>query len=309
MRRLTMEAYMEIIAVGSVALDTIETPCARVENVWGGSAVYFAFAASFFSPPGIVGAAGEDFPEECLAAMKERGIGLEGLEIRPGKTFAWEGRYFANMNERETLSVCPNVFENYKPVLPESYRDAKFVFLGNISPELQIEVLSQVRKPELVAADTMDLWINNEKEALLELLARIDVLILNDSEARLLTGETNLLLSARAINGLGPDTVIIKRGESGALLVKSGEPAALTPAYPLSSFKDPTGAGDAFGGGFMGYLASAGKIDDEAFKTAAACGGVVASFCVEGFSLDSLASARREDIERRLETLRKLASF
>lgn len=300
---------MKIITIGSVALDTIETPEERVENVWGGSAVYFSFAASFFSPPGVVAAAGEDFPAECLAEMRERGIDLEGLEIREGKTFAWEGKYFKNMNERETLSVCPNVFENYTPVLPESYRDAEYVFLGNISPRQQLEVLSQVESPGFTAADTMDLWISNEREALLELLKRIDMLILNDSEARLLTGEQNLLLAAGAISGLGPDKVIIKRGENGAILVNSGEPAATLPAYPLKSFKDPTGAGDAFAGGFMGCIAEEGRRGDEALSRAAAYGTVLASFSVEGFSLDRLKSVTRGEVEERFENFRRLTVF
>ncbi len=300
---------MDIITVGSIALDTIETPGDRVENVWGGSAVYFSFAASFFARSGIVGIAGADFPPGCLEALRERGVDLEGLELAEGKTFSWEGRYFENMNDRETLSVCPNVFDGYKPELPAKYKSAKYVFLGNISPGLQLEVLEQVENPLLTAADTMDLWINNEREALLKLLKKIDMLVLNDSEARLLTGKNNLLEAAREACRLGPGIVMIKKGESGVLLTRAGEVVLSAPSYPLASFKDPTGAGDAFGGGMMGCLAREGKLNDETLKKAAAYGSVVASFCVEKFSLDKLKSVSVDDIEDRFAHFRRITNF
>ncbi len=300
---------MKIITIGSIALDTIETPEAREENVWGGSAVYFSFAASNFASSGIVGIAGGDFPAGCLDMLKERGVDLEGLEIAEGKTFRWEGRYLENMNDRETLSVCPNVFEGYEPVLPEKYKSAEYVFLGNISPSQQLKVLSQVENPVFTAADTMDLWINNERENLLKLLEKVDMLILNDSEAKLLTGEDNLLKAARSVSALGPGHVIIKRGENGALLTIEGEVMLNLPAYPLASFRDPTGAGDAFGGGVLGYIAGEGNIDDETLRRAVAYGTVIASFCVEEFSLNKLKAISRKDIDERFESFSRMTRF
>ncbi len=300
---------MKLIAIGSIALDSVETPDERVENVWGGSAVYFSVSASFFSEVGIVGVAGKDFPAECINELEKRGISLDGLQIKEGKTFRWEGKYFENMNERETLKVCLNVFEDYNPLVPDSYRNAEYVFLGNISPKQQMKVLENTSNPALVAADTMDLWINNEKEDLLALLKQVDMLILNDSEARLLTGEKNLLRASEKITEMGPGIIVVKRGENGAILMRDGELLLSMPAYPLSSFKDPTGAGDAFGGGMIGYIAREGKTDNHTLKRAVGYGSVTASFCVEEFSLGKLKTITLEDIEERLEAFSKITSF
>jgi len=248
---------MSILVVGTVAFDSIETPRGSAERVLGGSASYFAVAASFFSPVKIVGVVGEDFPEDYLEIFSQRGVDLQGLKRAPGETFHWRGRYHEDLNVRDTVELRLNVLTGFSPTLPESYRDAEYVFLGNIDPGMQIEVLSQLRRMRLVACDTMDHWIQGSGEALRKLLQRIEMLIINDSEARLLSGEHNIVRAARSILKMGPKVVLIKRGEYGVLQF-SDSSIFSTPAYPLEEVFDPTGAGDSFAGGFLGHLARSG---------------------------------------------------
>jgi sugar/nucleoside kinase (ribokinase family) len=246
---------MSLLVVGSVALDSLETPFGQKEDALGGSATYFSTSASFFSPVQVVAVVGEDFPEQHLTFLKGRGIDLEGVTREPGKTFRWKGKYGYQLNEAQTLDTQLNVFEHFSPKLPESYRDAPYVFLGNIHPVLQGQVLDQVRAPKLVAADTMNFWIQGSRDALLKTLSRVNLLFVNDAEARQLAGEHNVVKAARAILGMGPTRVVIKRGEYGALLFDRDHIFAC-PAYPLAEVFDPTGAGDTFAGGFMGTVAT-----------------------------------------------------
>ena len=248
---------MSILVVGTVAFDSIETPFGSAERVLGGSASYFAVAASFFSPVKIVGIIGQDFPEEYLTIFSGRGVDLEGLRREKGETFHWRGRYHEDLNVRDTVELHLNVLSGFVPHLPESYRDAEYVFLGNIDPDMQMEVLRQLRRMRLVACDTMDHWILNSGAALRQVLRKIETLIINDSEARLLSGEHNIVRAARAILKMGPKVVLIKRGEYGVLQFSDSSIFG-TPAYPLEEVFDPTGAGDSFAGGFMGYLARSG---------------------------------------------------
>ena len=299
---------MDIVVVGSIALDTIKTPDAEVENVLGGSAVYFAWAASYFSEVGIVGVVGRDFPEEHLKLLKTRSINLDGLKITDGKTFHWVGKYKENPNDRETLSVCPNVFKDFVPELPMEYRHSDYIFLANIDPDLHLKVLSQVKKPKLVAGDTMDIWIETKRPELLETLKNIDMMILNDSEARQLTHENNLIKAGHIILSLGPGVVIIKKGENGALLIGRNTLFSI-PAYPQETVCDPTGAGDAFAGGVIGFLARENVLSDGNLRKAVVYGSVIASFCIEDFSLNRLKSVSKEDIMRRFQDFRKLTEF
>lgn len=299
---------LDIVVVGSVALDSVETPERRVKDVLGGSAVYFAWAASYFSRAGIVGIIGDDFPVRHIELLKSRSVDLEGLKKSAGRTFHWVGKYGSNPNERETLSVCLNVFEGFRPELPPQYRSADYVFLANIDPDLHLEVLSQLENPKLIAGDTMDIWIETKRPSLMKALKKIEIMILNDSEVRQLTGETNLIKAGRALLSLGPGTVIVKRGENGALLI--GEDFLFSiPAYPVENVIDPTGAGDAFAGGVIGSLARAGAMKEENLRSAVVCGSVVASFCVEDFSLDRLRAVSEEDIMSRIEEFRHLTDF
>ena len=300
---------MTLVVVGSVALDTIETPAACRENVLGGSAVYFSYAASFFTHVHLVGAVGDDWQPDFTRLLAERQIDLAGLrQIAGGKTFRWRGKYHANMNDRETLEVHLNVLEQFDPVLPETYRACQWLFLGNASPGVQLRVLEQVHAPRLVLADTMDLWINIQRDELCELLRRIDALVLNDSEARLLADDDNLIRAGRAVRAMGPKFVVIKKGEHGAMLFGERETYVL-PAYPTAEVVDPTGAGDSFAGGFLGWLAMQEELTSGALKQALASGIVVASFAVEGFSLDGLRRLSRADIDRRLDEYRRMTRF
>jgi sugar/nucleoside kinase (ribokinase family) len=297
-----------LLVAGSIAFDSIETPNGSVENALGGSATFFSYAASFFTPPRLVGVVGEDFPEEHRRLFDQRGIDTSGLITRPGKTFRWKGRYHQDMNTRDTLEVHLNVFETFDPELPERFRDSSHVFLANGSPTIQAKVLDQVRKPRLVLADTMDLWINTQRQDLLRLLPRLDGLLLNDSEAKLLTGDDNLIRAGQAVRRLGPKFVILKKGEHGALLL-SQDGAYVLPAYPTENVIDPTGAGDSFAGGLLGYLASDRSPPPGRLRRAMAYGTVVASLTVEGFGLDRLKRAGREEIDTRLENYRTMLSF
>jgi sugar/nucleoside kinase (ribokinase family) len=286
----------EVLVVGSVALDTVETPFGRVREVLGGSATYFAYAASFFAPVRLVAAVGEDFPEVHRRLLKDRGIDIAGLQTTAGgRTFRWVGAYGYDLNEARTLDTQLNVFGSFRPRLSEDLRRVPYLFLANIDPELQLDVLRQMTtRPRLVALDTMNFWIQGKREALTRVLREVDVLTINDSEARQLAGEPNLVRAARAIATMGPRTVVVKRGEYGAIMIADGA-FFVAPAYPLESVFDPTGAGDTFAGGFMGYLAAQDSLERSTLRRAVVYGSVMASFAVEDFSLDRLT--RLEDGE------------
>ncbi|ADO72002.1 PfkB family carbohydrate kinase [Stigmatella aurantiaca] len=299
---------MSLLVVGSVALDSVETPFGIKEEVLGGSATFFSTAASFFNPVQLVAVVGEDFPEAHVQFLQSRGVDLNGLVREKGRTFRWKGKYGWQLNEAQTLDTQLNVFQSFSPKLPESYRATPYVFLGNIHPQLQSQVLDQVRSPRLVAADTMNLWIQNTRAELLETLKRVNLLFVNDGEARQLTGEHNVVKAARAILALGPSTVVIKRGEYGALLFEKDHVFAC-PAFPLEDVFDPTGAGDTFAGGFMGTLATAGRIDRDVLCRAMVMGSVMASFTVERFSLDRLRELTPPELYGRFNEFKRLTHF
>jgi sugar/nucleoside kinase (ribokinase family) len=299
---------MSILVVGSVAYDTVETPFGRAERVLGGSASFFSVAASFFAPVNLVAVVGEDFGEEQLAAFRGRPIDLEGLERMKGKTFHWQGKYSLDLNSRDTICTDLNVFEFFKPKIPASYRTSEAVFLGNIDPVLQREVLVQVESPKLVACDTMNFWIDGKPQELRETLRGVQVLLINDAEARELSGEWNLVKAARAIQEMGPRTLVVKKGEHGVLMfTEQGSFAA--PAFPLEEVFDPTGAGDTFAGGFLGSLASTGALSDAALRRAIIVGSALASFCCEAFSLDRLLTLTRPEIDERYRAFERLTRF
>ena len=299
---------MSVLIVGSTALDSIKTPRAENPRLLGGSASHAAVAASFFGPVRLVGIVGGDFPARYLNLYRKHKIDLEGLQIAPGKTFHWSGEYEVNMNNRRTLATELGVFETFLPRLPESYRNSPFVLLANIAPALQGHVLDQMRRPKFVVADTMDLWLNIALADLLKLLKRVDGVVLNESEARQLAQEDNLVLAAKRIHRLGPKHVIVKKGEHGAIL-SSGGRLFLAPAVPLSRVVDPTGAGDSFAGGMMGWLAAARGPVEANLRRAMVYGSVVASFCCEGFGLTAATRASRAAIEKRVRALRLLTRF
>jgi sugar/nucleoside kinase (ribokinase family) len=299
---------MSILVIGSVAFDTIETPTSRVEEVLGGSAAYFAVAASYFAPVKLVAVVGDDFPAHERAFLASRNIDLEGLEVKKGRTFRWTGRYHEDMNIRDTLDLQLNVFSDFLPVLPTSYQDAPFVFLANINPGLQGGVLDQLTQPRLIACDTISHWIEGARPELEALLKRVEILIINDEEARLLSGEQNMVRAARKILDLGPRTLLVKRGEYGVLLFSPNSVFAV-PAYPLEEVFDPTGAGDSFAGGFLGYLAQTGDLSESSLRKAIVYGSVVASFVVEDFSLHRLRTLTRDDIDRRYRQFISLTEF
>jgi sugar/nucleoside kinase (ribokinase family) len=297
-----------IAVVGSVAFDTIETPAARADDVLGGSATHFAMSASYFAPVQLVAVVGDDFPAAETARLADRKIDLTGLEVRKGRTFRWTGRYHEDMNVRDTLDLQLNVFADFQPNLAPSIRKAPYVFLGNIDPRLQEGVLNQFEKPTLVACDTMNHWIAGSREPLLALLPRLDLLVLNDEEARQLSGEGNVPRAARWILGKGPKRVLVKRGEYGAILY-SPESVFAVPAYPLETVFDPTGAGDAFAGGMMGYLAAGGDVSEPSLRRAIVYGSVLASFVVEDFGSRRLYDLGKEDVERRYRAFVALTEF
>jgi sugar/nucleoside kinase (ribokinase family) len=300
---------MSLLVVGSVAFDALETPYGKVDRTLGGAASYFALAASCFSPVRLVGVVGDDFTERDAAVFRRRRIDTTGLERAPGKSFFWAGRYSATLNERTTLATELNVFANFDPKLPPSYRDSAYVFLANIDPTLQRSVLRQMRRPpKLVALDTMNYWIERTPLELRETLKHTQILMINDEETRQLAGEHNLLRAASRIFRMGPKTLIVKRGEHGALMVHNHFLFAV-PAFPLEEVHDPTGAGDSFAGGFMGYLASVGRLDDRTLRRAMVYGSVVGSFAVEKFGMDRLRTLTRNEIEQRARRLRKLTMF
>ncbi len=299
---------MSVLVVGSVALDTVETPFGRAEEVLGGSATYFSTSASYFSPVRLVAVVGDDLPEEELAFLRERGVDTEGLQRREGRTFRWKGRYGFDLNEAHTLDTQLNVFEDFSPRIPDSYRESPYVFLGNIDPELQMDVLNQVKGPRMVACDTMNYWIEKKPKELERVLGRVDVLTINEGEARQLSGEPNLVKAAKKITSMGPKTLIIKRGEYGVLSF-NGSSIFATPAYPLEFVFDPTGAGDTFAGGFMGFLAYTNQVDEDTMRQAIVFGSVMASFVVEDFSLRRIKALTMDEIEERYREFKKLTHF
>src|ERR671925_757378 len=301
---------MSVLVVGSIAIDTVKTPVEEHADLLGGSASYGALAASFFSPVRLVGIVGSDFPESEFQFWKSRKIDSEGVQRANGRTFRWSGEYSWDLNTRQTRSIALNVFEDFKPVLPEPYRQTDFVLLANIAPSLQAHVLEQMERPRFVVADTMDLWIEIARPDLNALLRHVDLLILNDSEAREITKETSLIKAGRRIQQLGPEYVAIKKGEHGALLFGEGDQFFSCGAYPLEDIHDPTGAGDTFAGGMAGYLASTvrkGTFTD--LRKAMIYGSVLASFCVEAFSLDRLRNLTMDQINERYETFKLMSQF
>jgi cytidine kinase len=299
---------MSVLIVGSTALDSIKTPKAENPRLLGGSASHAAVAASFFSPVKLIGVVGDDFPKKYVALYRKHGIELSGLQMVPGKTFHWSGEYEVNMNNRRTLLTELGVFEKFTPHLPDAHKASQFVLLANIAPALQHHVLDQMTRPKFVAADTMDLWLNIALEDLLRLLPRIDCFVLNDSEAYQLTQEDNVFTAMKKLHKLGPQYVIIKKGSHGSIL--SGPSGHfICPAYPLQSVCDPTGAGDSFVGGMMGYLATARGGIDKNFRRAMVYGSVVASFCCEGFGLNRTTKVKRADIDKRVKELEKMTLF
>ena len=301
---------MSVLVVGSIALDAVKTPVEEHSNLLGGSASYAAVAASFFSPVRLVGVVGDDFPESEFEFWKSRKIDIEGVQRANGKTFRWSGEYSWDLNTRETRSIALNVFENFKPALPDAYRQTDFVLLANIAPSLQSHVLDQMKHPRFVVADTMDLWIETTRADLAGLLPHVDLLILNDSEAREMTKETSLIKAGRRIRKMGPHYVAIKKGEHGALLFGEDEFFSCG-AYPLEDIHDPTGAGDTFAGGMAGYLAGTvgGKVTFTDLRKAMIYGSVLASFCVEAFSLDRLRNLSIQEIAQRYETFKLMSQF
>jgi len=299
---------VSILVVGSVAFDTVETPSGSGRDLLGGSATHFSVAASFFAPVRLVAVVGEDFGEEHLQAFRERGVDLAGLQRVPGRTFRWAGRYHANLNDRDTLDTQLNVFADFEPQLPEAWRATPVVFLANIDPDLQSHVLEQVRSPEIVAADTMNFWIESKPDSLRRTLGGVHLLFVNDSELRQLTGVWNLVEAGEAVRRMGPRVVVVKRGEHG-VLVLDGDDAFALPAFPLRKVEDPTGAGDAFAGGFLGYLASRLPAGARDYRKAAVVGSVMASFQVEAFSLERVRRLTPAEIRGRYEAFQRLTRF
>jgi len=299
---------MGVLVVGSVALDSVKTPFGAVKDALGGSATFFSVAASYFTDVSVVAVVGSDFPQKNIDFFDSLGIDTSGLTVEEGDTFRWAGVYGYDLNERDTIETRLNVFEGFKPVIPKSKVDSEFVFLANIIPALQSSVLDQVAKPELVACDTMDYYIDGYREDLLKTMKRVDVMVLNDAECRQLTDESNLIKAARGVLDLGPTTAIVKKGEHGAMMF-TRDCFFSAPAYPCESVFDPTGAGDSFAGGFMGHLASTGDTSESNIRRAVIYGTVMASFCVEKFSVDGMTGLGRSDIERRFRMLKQVSHF
>ena len=299
---------MSLIVIGSVAYDGVETPHGKVDRMLGGAATYISLAASYFTKVGIVAVVGEDFAQKDTDLLVGHGVDLAGLERVPGKTFFWAGKYTPDMNDRETLTTELNVFADFDPKVPESYRDSPYLLMGNIQPKLQRNVRSQMRKLRLAGGDTMNFWIADFRQELLETIREWDFLLINDGEARMLSGENNLKKAAAKILEMGPHTLVIKRGEYGAMLVHQNRTFSV-PAFPLEEVHDPTGAGDSFAGGFMGYLATARKVDDMALRRAMVYGSVMGSFAVEKFGLDRLRALKKSEISARARHFHKMTQF
>jgi sugar/nucleoside kinase (ribokinase family) len=298
----------ELLVIGSVALDSVRTPFGEAEEVLGGSATYFAYAASFFTEVRLVAVVGADFPKAHLDFLAGRGVDLAGLQVASGETFRWAGEYGYDLNEAKTVDTRLGVFADFHPALPSHFQATPFLFLANIDPELQLDVLRKVERPRLVALDTMNFWIQGKRDALLRVVAEVDALLINDAEARMLAQEPNLIKAARRILGYGAKTVVVKRGEYGALMATDGG-YFFAPAFPLESVFDPTGAGDTFAGGFMGSLARAGIVDEASFRRAIVYGSVMASFTVEDFSLKRLLRLAPSEIEARYRGFREMMHF
>jgi sugar/nucleoside kinase (ribokinase family) len=299
---------MSILVVGSIALDSVETHYGKATDSPGGSALYFSAAASFFAPVKIVGVVGEDFNFSHINFLKDKKVDFDGIQVEKGETFRWGGKYHENMNFRDTLYTYLNVFESFKPIIPEHYKNSKFVFLANIDPVLQLEVLKSIPEPELTILDTMNFWISGMRKELAQVISRVNVMIVNDEEIRELTGIYNIYDAAMDLLKQGPKVLIIKKGENGAVMITADD-YFTAPAYPVKKVKDPTGAGDSFAGGFVGYLASCKKLANRDFRKAVAYGSTVASFNVESFSFHRLKEISRQDIEDRLEKFRDLTIF
>jgi len=299
---------MDILVVGSIAFDTIETPEQSIQDSPGGSALYFSNAASFFAPVNVVGVVGEDFDLEVIEFSKEHPVNFDGLYTEKGKTFRWGGRYYDDPNKRDTLFTDLNVFENFKPEIPTNFRDSDIVFLANIDPDLQLQVLDQIMNPKLVVTDTMNFWISGKRSALDEVIKQTNILILNDEESRQITGEVNLRIGGQKILEMGPDVVVVKKGEHGAILMSKSS-YFVAPAFPVQKVVDPTGAGDCFAGGFVGYLAQNKRFEDSELRKAIIYGTVIASFCVEDFSFRRLAKLKNEDLNKRYDTIKKITSY
>lgn len=299
---------MSVLVVGSVALDSVETPFGKADEVLGGSATFFSASASHLTPVQLVGVVGDDYPTDRLAPLAERGVDLAGLQRAEGKSFRWRGRYRHDLNTAETLETHLGVFSHFSPRIPEQFRSAPYVFLANIDPRLQLEVLSQVERPKLVACDTMNFWIESRRPDLVALLERVDLITLNDAEARQLTEKSNLVQAARWILERGPKHVIIKKGEHGAFMF-TRDTIFFAPAYPLESVFDPTGAGDSFAGGFMGYLARTGDLSEAGMRRAVVYGSAMGSFAVEQFSIGRLLELRDGDLAARVRDFRRLVEF
>lgn len=302
---------MSLVTVGTVAFDSIETPYGKADRIVGGAATYISIAASYLTKDiQLVSVVGDDFPDEEMKYMRKRGIDLTGLDIKQGKkSFFWAGKYHDNMNSRDTLTTELNVLADFNPRLPAHYKDAKYVMLGNLTPEVQMSVIKQMKKkPKLIALDTMNFWMDVAMPALKKVIKKVDVLTINDEEARQLSGEYSLVKAAKVIHKMGPKVLVIKKGEHGALLFMDGK-MFYAPAMPLAEVFDPTGAGDTFAGGFMGYVASTGKLNFENFKRAMIYGSAMASFCVEEFGITKLKKLKKSDINRRLKEFQKLTRF
>jgi len=304
---------MSILVVGSVALDSVQTPFGQVDDALGGSATYFSVAASLYAPVKVVGVVGTDFAPEHIAFLRSRNVDLTGLQTVEGKTFRWAGRYDYDLNTAHTLYTKLNVFANFRPQLPPEYRRTPLVFLANIDPELQLDVLGQMERPKLIALDTMNYWINHKKDALTEVLRKVDVVLINEAEARQYAGMSNLLRAAVHILRLGPQAIVVKKGEYGATMYTNGEPPTnsffFAPAYPLAQVKDPTGAGDTFAGGFLGYLAKTGDLSPQAFRRAIVHGSVIASYTVEDFSMDRLRTLTWPEVRGRYDEFKLFTHF
>jgi sugar/nucleoside kinase (ribokinase family) len=299
---------LSLLVVGSVALDSVETPFGKADNVLGGSATFFAASASLLTPVQLVGVIGNDYPEQKLEALAARGVDFEGLERADGPSFRWRGRYRHDLNTAETLETHLGVFSHFAPKIPDAFRNAEFVFLGNIDPRLQLDVLQQVESPQLVACDTMNFWIESRRPELLELLEQVDLITLNDAEARQLTEQANLVKAARWILDRGPEHVIIKKGEHGAFMF-TRDTVFFAPAYPLEDVFDPTGAGDSFAGGFMGYLARNGDLTEQTLRRAVVYGSAMGSFAVEKFSIERLLEVTPDEIRQRVGEFHRLVAF
>lgn len=299
---------MSLLVVGSIALDTIKTPFGKAKSILGGSATFSSISASMFSPVNLVAIVGDDFPKKYLKIFKDKGIDTKGLIIKKGRTFRWEGEYGWDFSDPKTIATHLNVFATFDPKIPKEYKNTKHVFLANIDPQIQIKVLNQVNKPKLVACDTMNYWIEKKKKELLKLLKKVDVFLVNESEAKEFTNKTNLVTAGKSLLKLGPNIVIIKKGEHGVLLFSKNH-IFTTPAFLLESVYDPTGAGDTFAGGFMGYLAKCKKYNQTALRNAVVYASVMATFAVEDFSLRRLCSITNSDINKRMAEFRKFTAF